>query len=202
MNKKSIKTYSWFIAGFALAASASIWMGHNAKTDTQSTEIGIVNFKECIDTSKLGKQEHARFSDLKTQMEKSLEAKQKELNEMAPKFNDEYMDTLTPEAEKDLKEKFKNLSQEFSQQQNHYYQLLNQTNYQIVQKMNDLITKAAEKVAQAKNLKIILNDEACFFKSSTLDISKDVIAELDALFAKEGAKSSVPQLNQQDVEQK
>lgn len=192
MNKKSI----WFFSGFALAGCMGIFLASapSAQAALNAAEIGIVNFKECIDKSKLGKQEHARFEDFKNQMEKTMEAKAKELNDMEAKFTDEYMDTLTPEAEKDLKNKFKNLSQDLSQQQNQYYQLLNQTNYQIVQKMNDLITQSASKVATEKNLKLILNEEACFFRSSALDISKDVIAELDTLFAKEVVKTEAPKI--------
>lgn len=181
MNKKL-----QFLSLITLVASAALFAAPVEEAKVKASDIGIVNFKECIEKSKLGKQEQARFDDMKKQMEKTMEVKEKELNEMAPKLNDEYIDTLTPEAEKDLKEKFKNLSQELSQQQNQYYHLLNQANFQIVQKMNDLVANAASKVAAEKGFKLILNEEACFFRTAALDLSKDVVAELDALFAKDG----------------
>ncbi len=143
--------------------------------------IGIVSFKHCLENSKIGKQEQARFDQMRKQMEQSIEQKEKELKELSPKFSEEYLDSLTPEAEAELKDKFKNLSQELTQQQNQYYQTLNQTNTQVVQKMYDLITEASKSVAREKGLDLILNEESCFFKADSLDVSLLVIQKLDAV---------------------
>ena len=54
---------------------------------------GIVNFGSCVTDSKLGKQEQASFESLKKQMTTLLEDTEKQLNDLAAKFNDpEYLD--------------------------------------------------------------------------------------------------------------
>jgi outer membrane protein len=159
-----------------------------AATKDGITKIGTVNFKYCLDQSKIGKHEQSLFEKIRKEMEQSIEKKEKELNEMAPKFSDEYLDALTPEAEKELKEKFKTLSQELTQQQNQYYHTLNQANFQTVQKLFEMISKVSKEVAKEKELDIILNDESCFFKSEALDYSKEVVAKLDAQFDMEASQ--------------
>jgi outer membrane protein len=183
MKKKAL----WMGSGFVLAVAAYMTIGATAQGSASkaNAQIAVVNFKKCIETSKLGKQEQGRFEEIKKQMETGIEAKEKELNEMAPKFKDEYLDTLTPEAEAELKERFRRLSQELSGLQNQYYQLLNQANYQIVQKMNEWITGASSKIAKDKNIDIVLNDEACFYVTSAYDVSSEIVKELDARFAQE-----------------
>jgi outer membrane protein len=177
----------WFGAGFTLAAAAYIFM---ASTPSQALglKIGTASFKVCLEGSKYGKKEQVRFEELKKQLEVSLEAKEKELNELAPKLKDEYIDTLSPEAEAELKGRFKALSQEYSMQQNQYMQMLNQTNYQIIQKFGEWIGVASTQVAKAKNLDLILNEEAIFHSNPTLDVSQDVIQELDKKFQEEEKK--------------
>lgn len=158
--------------------------------------IGLANFKTCVEQSKMGKQEQTTFESMKKQMESILEEKEKALNEMATKFNDpDYLDSLAPEAETELKRKFRALSQELTQQQNQYYQTLNQANYRIIQKLTDSVTKASNEVAKENKLDIILNEESCFYCVASLDISSLVVVKMDEAFekeAKEKATQSTP----------
>jgi outer membrane protein len=143
--------------------------------------VGTVSFKTVLEKSKIGKQEQAHFDKIRKDMEQTIEQKEKELNELAPKFSDEYLDSLTPEAETELKEKFKNLSQELTQLQNQFYQTLNQTNMQVVQKIFDMIGEASKALAKEKGLDLIMNDESCFYHADKLDLSADVIKKLDEI---------------------
>lgn len=148
-------------------------------------KIALVNFKTCVEQSKVGKQEQANFEALKKQMESVLAEKEKTLNEMAAKFNDEdYLDSLAPEAETELKRKFRSMSQEIGQQQNQYLQTLQQTNMKVIQKLTDLVTKASEAVAKNEKLDIVLNEEACFYCSPNLDVTDKVVKLLDEDFEK------------------
>jgi outer membrane protein len=147
----------------------------------KGASIGTVSFKAVIEKSKIGKEEQARFDQMRKQMEQSLEQKEKELNELAPKFNDEYLDSLTPEAEKELKEKFNALSQELTQKQNEFYQTLNQSQMQVMQKVYDMISEASKLLAAEKGLDLIVNDEVCFFKDNAFDVSSEVIKKLDQM---------------------
>ena len=66
--------------------------------------------------------------------------------------------------------------------------MLNQTNYQIVQQLSDSVSKAAKKIAQDKGLDLALNEEVCFYHLPALDISNEVVLEMDARFQKEQSK--------------
>lgn len=173
MNKIFFCVASFVGAFFSVGAT---------KAEIQPPKIGMVSFKKCVDESKLGKKEQAQFDVQRKEMEISLEKKQKELNELAPKFSDEYLDSLTPEAEKQLKDKFQSLSAELTEQQNHYYQVMDQTHYQIMQKLYEMITRASESVAKERKLDLVLNDEVCFYKTESTDISADIIKKLDEMF--------------------
>lgn len=164
------------LLSFGVMATAS------ANQDAKG-QVGIVNFATCMTESKLGKKEQASFESLKKQMTSLLEDTEKQLTEISAKFNDaEYMDGLSPEAEEELKNKFRTLSEEMSRYQNQYYQVLNQANMKILQAMSSNIQAASERVAKDKRLTMIVNKEACFFYTPQLDVTNLVVAELDRTF--------------------
>lgn len=157
----------------------------NAKTD-QGLKIGYVNFKVCVEKSKIGKQEQASFESLKKQMETMLGEKEKTLNDMADKMNDpDYLDSLSPEAETELKRKFRTLSQEMSQQQSQYLQTLQQANFKILERIDDLMARAAEIVAKKHGYNVINNDDNTFYYDKDLEISNEIIVAMDELYDKE-----------------
>jgi outer membrane protein len=109
-----------------------------------------------------------------------LEDTEKQINELATKFNDpEFLDSLSPEAEEELKNKFRSLNEDLNRYQNQYYQVLNQSNMKIMQTLSNSINTASEKVAKEKKLSLIVNKEACFFTSATLDVTPFVVTEMD-----------------------
>lgn len=167
---------------------------------TRQLRIGLVNFKTCVEKSKLGKQEQGTFDAMKKQMESILSEKEKGLNDMAGKLGDsDYLDSLAPDAETDLKRKFRALSQELSQAQNQYYQTLQQANFKIIQKIAETISTASEKVAKELKLDMIFNEDGAFYYSTDLDVSDLVVKEMDLIFeadlkaAKEAPPASTPQ---------
>ncbi len=150
---------------------------------------GIVNFATCISDSKLGKQEQASFESLRTQTTALLEQTEKQMNEIATKLNDpEFVDGLSPEAEEELKVKFRTLNDDLGRYQNQYYQVLNQANMRLVQILSSGITAASEKVAKDKKLTMVINKEACFFYSPQLDVTPLVINQMNQTF-EESAKA-------------
>lgn len=159
-------------------------MGLTASAFAADSNVGIVNFASCVTDSKLGKQEQSSFESLKKQMSTLLEDTEKQLQELAAKFNDqEYLDGLSPEAEQELKGKFEALNQDLQRYQNQYYQVLNQANMRVVQVLSTSISQAAEKVAKDKKLGMVVNKEACFFFAPTLEVTADVITEMDKNYA-------------------
>jgi outer membrane protein len=163
-----------------------------AETFEQSKplRIALVSFKTCVEKSKMGQKEQSGFDAMKKQMETILTDKEKALTEVASKFNDiDYLDSLSPDAEAELKRQYRNLNQEFSQQQNQFYQTLSQTNLLIIQKLNDAVTKASQEVAKKNQIDVILNEESCFFATPAIDISPMVVRVLDEMFEKESKEA-------------
>ncbi len=75
------------------------------------------------------------------------------------------------------------LNEDLQRYQNQYYQVLNQANMRIVQVLSTSISQAAEKVAKDKKLGMVVNKEACFFFAPTLEVTADVITEMDKNYA-------------------
>ena len=183
MKKQNMISMLKVIGAITLGAVSTVALTSATPQTNGTLKVGVVNMKTCFEGSKLGKQEQARFEEIKKQLESTIEAKEKELNDMAPKFSDEYLDTLSPEAEAELKGKYQKLANELSQQQNQYYNMLNQANYQIVQTVTESVSQAAKKVAAAKGLDLTINEDVCLSHNPSFDISKDVIAIMDTDFA-------------------
>ena len=192
---KKLKT---LLLGLSLAATLAVSQSYAATTTnpTSPLSVRIVNFKECVSKSKVGKAEESSFEELKKQMETVLSEKDKALNDMAEKFDDpDYLDSLSADAETELKRKFRALSQEVQQQQTEFYQQLSQTNVKVIQKLTDMATKAAETVAKRDKIQLILSESEAFFYAPELDITSEVIRILDEMFEKDGKEASVSSKN-------
>jgi outer membrane protein len=166
---------------FSAALVMSLFAG--SATAVDNPLIGVVNFATCITDSKAGKKEQENLENLRKQMSSLIENTEKELREIAGKFEDtEYLDSLSPKAEEDLKVKYQTLQEDLGRYQNQFYQVLNHANYQMIQKMSGNISSAAEKVARSKKLDYVMNKEACFYIRPDLDVTTMVIGEMDKSF--------------------
>jgi outer membrane protein len=155
-----------------------------------AAQYGMVNFKDVLEKSKLGKQKQASFESLKEQMEKVLEEKEKELNELASKINDpDYMDTLSPEAENELKHKLRALSQDMNEKQGQFYQALQNAQMKIMGEIAEQITQVSAKIAKEKKLDAIFNQDASFYWSDNLNVSPDIIKEMDIVLEQQAKEA-------------
>jgi Skp family chaperone for outer membrane proteins len=171
---------------FVLAAFACASLG------ALEQKVGIVNFNSCITDSKLGKQEHNAFETVRKQFASLIEDTDKQLREISDKLQDkDHLDGLSKEAEESMKTKFAQLNDELSRYQQQYYQYMNQQQYKIMQTVTSGINHAAEQMASVKNYNVILNKEACFFYSPALDITAEVIKEMNKNFDDEAKKQAV-----------
>ncbi len=145
--------------------------------------IGVVNFATCVTDSKMGKKEQENMESVRKQMSSLMEKTEKELKDMAAKFEDtEFLDSLSPKAEEEMKAKYQALQEDLARYQSQFYQVLQHAQYQLVQKMGSNIAKASELIAAQKKLDYVLNKEACFYIRSDLDLTSSVIAEMDKSF--------------------
>lgn len=150
---------------------------------TEQPVIGVVNFASCIAESKAGKKEQENMESMRKQMSAMIEDTEKELQEVASKLEDtEYLDSLSPKSEEELKGRFQALQEDLGRYQNQFYQVLNHANYQMIQKMSTTTAKAAERIAVQKNLDYVINKEVCFYIRSDFDVTPQVIAEMDKTF--------------------
>jgi outer membrane protein len=175
---------------FFLSAATTLCLA-TGLTAAENPSIGVVNFTNCITESKAGKKEQENMETIRKQMSSMMESKEKELKEIAAKFDDaEFLDSLSPKAEEELKAKFQALQEELGGYQNQFYQVLNHANYQMIQKMGSNISKAAEKLAKEMNLDYVINKEACFYISDKFDLTSKIVSEMDKLFDLEAKKLS------------
>lgn len=145
--------------------------------------IGVVNFATCITDSKAGKKEQESLEMMRKQMSSLIEDTDKEIKEIASKFDDpEYLDSLSPKAEEEMKAKFQARQEDLNRYQNQFYQMMNHAQMQMLHKISSTIAKAAEKVASEKNLDYVMNKEFCFYIRPDLDVTTQVIAEMDTHF--------------------
>ena len=142
--------------------------------------IGIVNFGSCVMESKYGKYEQNQFEKIRSQWTSLIEDTEKELKEISAKFEDqEYLDGLSPEAEDEMKAKYRSLYEDMGKYQNQLNQVLSQANYFFIQRMSANISKASESIAKNKKINFIINKDACFYYANNLDLTKDVIHEMN-----------------------
>lgn len=149
----------------------------------ESPVIGVVNFATCITDSKAGKKEQENFESIRKHMADLMEDADKELKDIASKFDDpEYLDSLSPKAEEDLRSKFQTRQEDLARYQYQFNQMMSQAQMQMIHKMNSMISKAAEKIANEKHLDYVMNKEACFYIRPDFEVTSLVISELDKGF--------------------
>lgn len=148
-----------------------------------SSKVGIVNFANCLTDSKYGKEEQSQFESTRKRMASLVEDTEKQLRDISDKLNDkDFLDGLSPEAEQELKVKFRGLNEDLSRYQQQFYSVMNQSQMQLLQTIQSYINEASEKVASSKNLNMVMNKDLCFFHAPSLDVTADVIKEMDKSF--------------------
>lgn len=146
-------------------------------------KVGIVNFNSCIIESKLGKQEQNAFETMRKQLVSHVEETDKQLREISEKLqNKDYLDGLSKEGEEQMNVKLAQLGEELNRSQQQYYQFMHQGQNKIMQTVVGGINQAAEHIASIKGYNVILNKEACFFYSPSMDITNEVVKAMDQHF--------------------
>lgn len=155
----------------------------------QPQKVGIADAKKCMEQSNVGKKGQENLAFLQKQMEQSLEEKEKVLSDINNQLRDpDHLDSLSPEAEEKLKNKFWTLGQEFEKDRQQCSQMINQAHVSIVQQITEAIKKASKKVTIEQRLDTILNGEATFYYNPTLDVTEQIIKVMDENFKDEEKK--------------
>lgn len=198
------KIFNYAIAG--LMAQAFLLYPLSA-ADSSSLSLGVVDYMKCAESSKLGKNEQKTLESMSKQMQSILDGKEKELTEMVKKISDpDHTDSLSPEAEKKLKEDAGKLQNELMQVEQQYNMTLRQAKMQIMQKIAGFIAKASETIATEDQLTLVINKDFCPYYNPTLNITDKVVAKMDKLFdeeilkALEASKKPIPENTEQPSE--
>lgn len=156
-------------------------------------KVGVVNFENIFLETKLGKQEQSSFETMRKQFATLLEDTEKQLRELNDKLQDkDTLDGLSPEAEAEMKNKFAQLNDEMNRYNQQYYQFMQQGQHKIMQAVFGGISQASEKLAAAKGYTMILNKQVCFYNAPTLDVTTDMIKEMDKNFEEDAKKQAAP----------
>jgi len=120
-----------------------------------------------------------------------LEDTDKQIGDLNEKLSDkDTLDGLSPEAIDEMQNKLAMLREEMGRYQQQYYQFMQQGQNKIMQSVFGGITQASEKIAAAKGYTMILNKQACFYNAPTLDVTADMIKEMDKNFEDEAKKQA------------
>ena len=186
MKKWSIRASC---AALCVALFATYKPLHGAEPHSQ---IGVCDFTQCVMQSKMGKLEQERLETVKTQMQKSVSDLESQLTETQKKLQDkDLMDTLSPKAEEELRHKYRLLQEESQRMQAQFYQMLQQAQMNLMQKMNQYVRDASSAVADQLSYHFVLSADAAYHFSKN-DITKEVIQELDKRFDEE--QKTLPQM--------
>lgn len=158
------------------------------------SRIGVLNTRKCLEESKASKQERVNLDKMKTQMESVLKDKEKAIQGIQSKLQDEdYMDSISEDAERELKHKRKVLMEEGMELNKQFVETLENANMKIVASLVEQITKISKEIAQdpAQPLDLILTNEACTYFNDKMDITSKVLAKLDSIFDAEQKDQAV-----------
>lgn len=157
--------------GFSLEAKDSSW------------PCGVVNFEQCSKESKYGHQEIEKMQETEKKIQALLEDKGSAIKEIETKLNDpEFLDSLSPAAENELKEKHGSLAEEYQMYQNQLMQMMQQTGFQSYQTLLSHIQKAARVVEKEKNIPFLIRKEACISFPASADVTHLIIQAMDKEF--------------------
>ncbi len=145
----------------------------------------------------MSKQERTALEKMKNQMESVLKDKEKAIHGIENKLRDEdYMDSISDEAERELRHKKKILIEEGVELNRQFSDNLEMTNMKIMQTIIEAINKASKEVVQdmANNNQpvdlILTSEKSCTYFNPVLDITDRVLAKMDAIYEAEAKKAS------------
>lgn len=183
----------WFSLSTALALALFSFSqvaadAAKAPATTSSSKVGVVMIRACFDQSKAGHNARDTLENMNKQMTAALEEIDRQIEEISSQLDDENnRDSMTPEAEKQLQDKFESLSQERELKRMQFSQQMNQSQMMIMQKIYDHVTRASEKVAKEMDLDLIVQEDSTLYFAAGLDVTKPVLQAMDKLSEEEAA---------------
>lgn len=144
---------------------------------------GIVNPTICMEKSKFASAKRGEIETFGKELQVKLETLHKEYKEVEEKLkNTEYVDSITPEAEKALENEKAAKAQKFGMAQSEFSQMMQQKQMEFYQALQESIGEASQQIAQEKKFDNIASKDLFFFFDEKLDVTDEVIAKMDELY--------------------
>lgn len=144
---------------------------------------GIVNATTCMEQSKFAQNKKTEIDSYAKELQAKLESLHKEYKEIEDKLkNTEYVDSITPEAEKNLENEKAARAQKLGMAQSEFSQMMQQKQMEYFQALQESISEAAQLVAAENHLSGVASKDIYFYFDPALEITDKVIAKMDELY--------------------
>ncbi len=171
---------------FLLLAATSLISTKAALGATSAGAPGVVNFQTCMEKAKIAQDKRRELENFDKQFRVRIDEIQKHCKEIDEKLNNvEYVDSITAEAEENLKKERQAEMQKLMGTQNEFQQIMQQQQMAFSQSFMISLGDAAQKVAKEKKLSHVIAKEACLYYDDNLDLTEDVITKINALYDKQ-----------------
>ncbi|SCA58447.1 hypothetical protein AB751O23_AC_00050 [Chlamydiales bacterium SCGC AB-751-O23] len=177
MYKKIISSLFVLFMGLSLASFA--FGGAAGK-------VGVIDLQACHEESALAKAEGKKLEDLKGKLKGGLEGKEKSFKEMKEKYDDQtFRDGLSDTARQEYEQTMNSTLKELEEYHNQLIRMLNQSGYEVAMNVLGSVEGAADKIAKEKQLDMVIRKELCLYYTPELDITKEIISEMDKSYGGE-----------------
>lgn len=175
-----MRKYTTVIAALMLS-SLTLTKSLSSAEVKASSSFGVVNAQPCFTESKPALKTQQLIDSLVEKTNDTLKEFDQKVTELDGKLNDQhYLDGLTPEANKQLKQSYEKALQDRETARAQLQQQHSQTHVSLVQDLIAKINLASEKVAKSKNLSIILSSDSITYFDPSIDQTADIMKELNA----------------------
>ena len=167
---------------------AKLLSAASKKLTPNNNLVRVVDFAKCSKDSSFGKKEQEHFNQMKDQLEKIIHDLSIQIKETTAKLNNPFvLASLPPDDEKALKNKGQTLSLELQRIQQQSYHRLQQAHMKIIALMSEKIRQASHTLSKEKKYPLIMNHEQVFHYTPDLDVTSEIISELNKMFDAENA---------------
>ena len=157
------------------------------------TKIGVFNSQSIAIDSEPGKAARqkleSQFGAEKTQLEKQFKDMQSKAESLQAQ-----MATLSQKAREEKQRDFMNQRRDFEEKSRNFTRKVESFELQIRQNLAKILFEASQNVSKNKSLNLILDSGtgAVFFVTPDLDVTKDMLAEVNRLWKAGGSKFDEP----------
>lgn len=173
-----MRKFEWLMAACCLT---SLSLTGQPPADSKGVNsIGVVNINACVTDSRQGVNIRQTIELINQKAAETLQEIDKQIQDIDTKLSDEHFrDSLTAQAVEQMRQNHEKLLQDREIKSNEFRQQMTQTQMSVLQELVSQVSAASETVVKRKGLSIALSGEAITYYDPSLDITKEVVEELN-----------------------